>query len=421
MNKKHLPPYPWQKNCSGHGGPRIEPLIIDGPGPKDIHKQHDPHMHDHHKPAPPFMDDCHHHGPAPHFMDEHHHIHHDKHDPHMHDDHHKPAPPFMDEHHDHHDRHEHHFDHHVHNHHCPPPVFIDDPNEPGPPIKHKHHIPAPPFMHDKCNKIEPTHMPRPVALDIPQGPKPPKPHHMNCHQHRQKYFYTVLFLDNYYENKTPIQHHRERPNGGALKTFDICEDTNTANVRWLDDRRLYVRHNLPLPITLEMWDHENRPIVYCPILKRDIDNVALGDVQVDSDRSIIINFCATQKPIYNQVFKLAIRNLPDFSLTPNDHESPSDKSLKDLVGMPKPQRGLALIFRRNTLDGLYDLISEFDQTYYHSLDESSDIKYLTEKSCYKEVCFTTKYTNNLQDVMDLIDVNYYNVQYSWENHKKYLD
>lgn len=320
MNNNQLPPYPWQKNCNGQSGPRLQPLTY-GPGPKYRNV-----------PVPP-----------PHNCG--------------------------------------------HNHPCDlPPPFIPPPGMP-----------------------------------IPEGPRPPKPHHMNCHQHRQKYFYTVLFLDNYYEKPQPAPKKLyNKPKGGQLKTYDICADTETANVRWLDQNRLYVRHNLQLPITLEMWDHENRPIVYCPILKKDIDNVSLGDVQVDSERSIIINFCATQKPIYNQVFKLAIRSLPDFALTPHEHQI-CQKPLNELVHMPKPKRGLALIFRRNTLDGLYDLIAEFDQAYYHSLDQSSDLKYLTEKSCYKEVVFSTKYTNNLQDVLDLIDVNYYNVQYSWENHKKYLD
>ena len=87
--------------------------------------------------------------------------------------------------------------------------------------------------------------------------------------------------------------------------------------------------------------------------------------------------------------------------------------------MPKMKNGLALIFRRNTLDGLYDLIAEFDDAYYHSLDDSSDLRYLTDKSCYKDIHFVTKYTNNLQDVIDLIDVGYYNIQYSWQDHKKY--
>jgi len=36
-----------------------------------------------------------------------------------------------------------------------------------------------------------------------------------------------------------------------------------------------------------------------------------------------------------------------------------------------------------------------------------------KKSCYKDLHFTTIYTNNLQDVIDLVDVNYYKVEYSW--------
>ena len=57
----------------------------------------------------------------------------------------------------------------------------------------------------------------------------------------------------------------------------------------------------------------------------------------------------------------------------------------------------------------------FDDTYYHSLEKSADLQYLTRMSCYKDVSFQVKYTNNLQDVIDLIDINRFEVKYSWED------
>ena len=74
-----------------------------------------------------------------------------------------------------------------------------------------------------------------------------------------------------------------------------------------------------------------------------------------------------------------------------------------------------MVFRRHSLDSLFDLIAEFDDTYYHSLEKSADLQYLTRMSCYKDVSFQVKCTNNLQDVIDLIDINRFEVKYSWED------
>ena len=100
---------------------------------------------------------------------------------------------------------------------------------------------------------------------------------MNHDVHRKSYFYTVLFLDNYYP-QTPIDPPACQP---ITKVFDITEDSNTINLKWLDSNKLLVRHNLPLPVTVEMWDHENRPILYCPILAKDVDNITMGDIAVE--------------------------------------------------------------------------------------------------------------------------------------------
>ena len=76
--------------------------------------------------------------------------------------------------------------------------------------------------------------------------------------------------------------------------------------------------------------------------------------------------------------------------------------------------GMAIVFRRHNIDALMDLIVEFDETYWHSLAESSTLKYLTQKSLFQTCRFTTKYTDNLQDVMDLIDNSQYEVKFSWQ-------
>ena len=91
---------------------------------------------------------------------------------------------------------------------------------------------------------------------------------------QQKYFYTVLFLDDYYPERKydsttePEPEHLEIP---ELKKFEITSETNTENVKWQDENTLYVRHNLKLPLTLEMWNEENKPIFFFFFLKEVID------------------------------------------------------------------------------------------------------------------------------------------------------
>ena len=60
---------------------------------------------------------------------------------------------------------------------------------------------------------------------------------------KQKYFYTVLYLDDYYPerkyDKTTVDEvkHVEAP---VLKNFEISADTNTESIKWLDENTLYV-------------------------------------------------------------------------------------------------------------------------------------------------------------------------------------
>ena len=73
------------------------------------------------------------------------------------------------------------------------------------------------------------------------------------------------------------------------------------------------------------------------------------------------------------------------------------------------------MLENSSSERLFDLIAEFDESYFHSFAQSYDLQYLTKESCYKNAVFTTLYTNSLQDAIDLIDVNKYNIKYSWEN------
>jgi hypothetical protein len=236
---------------------------------------------------------------------------------------------------------------------------------------------------------------------------------------KQKYFYTVLYLDDYYPERkydkttdNEVQH-VEIP---VLKNFDITAQTNTENVKWLDENVLYVRHNLKLPLTLEMWNADGKPIFYCPLLKEGIDSISVGQVVVESSRAITLHFNEEiLPPKGNEVFKLAIKTLPNFDTTSNRLVNDVQKVGKALDEIISSQPvGMAIVFRRHNIDALFDLIVDFDETYWHSLAEGNDLKYLTRKSLFQSCRFTTKYTSELQDVIDLIDTSLYEIKFSWQ-------
>lgn len=96
----------------------------------------------------------------------------------------------------------------------------------------------------------------------------------NIKPNKQKYFYTVLFLNNYFPKKA------EQENKSVLKVIELT-DVDCANFKWESTlesgikNKLIVHHHLPLPLTLEMWDNNGNPIFYCPLLKEDIDSLTI--------------------------------------------------------------------------------------------------------------------------------------------------
>ena len=91
------------------------------------------------------------------------------------------------------------------------------------------------------------------------------------------------------------------------------------------------------------------------------------------------------------------------------------KALDEIINVQPV--GMAIVFRRRTIDELFDLFAEFDESYWHSLAVGNDLKYLTRRSLYQKCQFTTKYTSELQDVIDLIDPSKYETKFSWNETK----
>lgn len=238
-----------------------------------------------------------------------------------------------------------------------------------------------------------------------------------------KYFYAVLFLDDFYPERAvdnTTANYQKMVETPQLKKFEITKSTNTENVKWTpDENTLYVRHNLPLPLTLEMWNNEGKPIFYCPLLKEGIDSITVGQVVIESSRAITLHFNEDNPPpTENETFVLALKTLPSFDTKSlRTVEESSDiknvsRSLDEMINIG--QIGKAIIFRRHSLDSLFDLLVDFDESYWHSLAEGSNLKYLTRKSQYQTCSCTCKYTSNLQDVLDLIDTSKYEIEFSWD-------
>lgn len=267
---------------------------------------------------------------------------------------------------------------------------------------------------------DPGHRCTPYWERIPNVPyRPP----MNHCKHRDKYFYTVLFLDNYFKEPQ-----NQNYTGMTIYTDITATFSKSSPVQWDSENpdKLIIHHNLRLPVSLEIWDETSKPLLYAPILKQGLDSITIGTYTCtvnDNDNTIIINFNGSRKPVMEEKFLLGIKEIPDFRLDPVSlNQSETLQTLEQFMAVPKYQCvGLAIVFRRNSLEALFDLISDFDEAYFKSMEDSTEIKYLVKKSGYKDLWFSTAYTDNLQDVINLIDVSHFKVEYSWEDHKKYKD
>lgn len=75
-------------------------------------------------------------------------------------------------------------------------------------------------------------------------------------------------------------------------------------------------------------------------------------------------------------------------------------------------KGQAIIFKRRSIESLMKLIRDFDQAYLHtSLENSYDKCHMHR---YSNVDFIVKYTNDFDEVIELIDQNAYVVKLSWQ-------
>ena len=81
----------------------------------------------------------------------------------------------------------------------------------------------------------------------------------------------------------------------------------------------------------------------------------------------------------------------------------------------KDYKGQAIIYRRKTLDMLFDLIGDIDESYYHTLYDNTDLNYLDRETRNIDVHFRVVYTANLYDLFKYINPNGYTVRFDWQD------
>ena len=59
---------------------------------------------------------------------------------------------------------------------------------------------------------------------------------------REKYFYTILFLDDYFPKERQAAEFEQQVELPKIRSFEITKDANTTEMKWLDDMTLQVRH-----------------------------------------------------------------------------------------------------------------------------------------------------------------------------------
>ena len=237
-------------------------------------------------------------------------------------------------------------------------------------------------------------------------------------QPREKHFYTILFLEDYFPKKSKEdEYHVELP---ELKKYKITNKTNTDEVKWKELNVLQVKHGLTLPLTLEMWDDKGKPIFYVPLLKEGIDSISVGQVVIESESTILLYFNEENPmPQEGETFKLALKTLPQFDTTSErlvkkDIDVDNAKKFFDEAFEVK-KTGVAIVFKRHNLEAHFDLIEEFDNVYLHTEDQAHDVRYLVDRGRFQKVKWLSMYTDNLQDVLDQINTELYEIKFSWKN------
>ena len=79
------------------------------------------------------------------------------------------------------------------------------------------------------------------------------------------------------------------------------------------------------------------------------------------------------------------------------------------------EKGQAIVYRRKTLDMLFDLIGDIDEQYYHTLYDNNDLVFLDQETRNENVFFRILYTNNVKDVYKVINPNGYVVRFDWQD------
>lgn len=79
------------------------------------------------------------------------------------------------------------------------------------------------------------------------------------------------------------------------------------------------------------------------------------------------------------------------------------------------EKGQAIVYRRKTLDMLFDLIGDIDDQYYHTLYDNTDLTYLDQETRNIDLYFRVIYTSNVNDIYKYINPNGYVLKFDWQD------
>lgn len=110
---------------------------------------------------------------------------------------------------------------------------------------------------------------------------------------------------------------------------------------------------------------------------------------------------------------------PDYVWNPPDMPPPKDKSFYLILFINDKQMGIkghAIVYRRKTLDMLFDLMNDIDDVYNHSMEQNNnDIMYMVEQTKDINVYYKVIYTHKFQEIIDLIDPEKYIIKFAWHD------
>lgn len=107
-------------------------------------------------------------------------------------------------------------------------------------------------------------------------------------------------------------------------------------------------------------------------------------------------------------------NPPNFFPPPPREPKKSYYLMLFINSKNQDEKGRCIIYRRKTLDMLFDLIGDIDEQYYHTLYDNSNLTFLDQETRNENIFFRIIYSGNIvRDVQKYVNPNGYSVKFDW--------